>query len=237
MKSDNLKISARYSDGEYLSQNPDWHAADAPWKAENIHKIMHGNSLNPKTICEVGCGTGEILRRLSLKSQYAKTVFTGYEISDDAFELCRLRTAERLNFVKMDLFEDEKNYDVVFCIDVFEHVDDYMGFLRNLKNKGEIKVFHIPLDLSVSSLLRGRLIHARSSVGHLHYFTPETAIATLVDCGYQIIDTFYTPSFSIRREKGYIARLKSLPRWILFKISPGFASKLVGGVSLMVLAR
>ena len=63
MKKD-LKITSRYNDGGYLSENPDWHVGDSPWKAQQIHKIIDRNKLSPRTICEVGCGAGEILRQL-----------------------------------------------------------------------------------------------------------------------------------------------------------------------------
>ena len=78
------------------------------------------------------------------------------------------------------------------AIDVFEHVEDYFGFLRKLREKAEYKIFHIPLDLSVQTVLRSSpIIKGRKSVGHIHYFTKETALETLKDTGYEIIDYFY----------------------------------------------
>jgi hypothetical protein len=232
-----VKITSRYMDGDYLSKNSDWHVEDSPWKAVQIDKIISRNSLSPNTICEVGCGAGEILKQLSLMQQYNEVQFSGYEISDDAYELCKQRTSKRLTFYKKDLIEDEKSFDILLCIDVFEHVENYMGFIRGLKEKGKLKVFHIPLDLSVSTILRGRLMYGRDSIGHLHYFTPDTAIATLTDCGYEIIDTMYTPSFADLPSKSWKAKLIKLPRHILYKISPKLLSMLIGGVSLMVLAK
>ncbi|MDX9745689.1 MAG: hypothetical protein WCX84_00020 [Syntrophales bacterium] len=85
------------------------------------------------------------------------------------------------------------HFDIVMAIDVFEHVEDCFGFLRKLKEKAEYKIFHIPLDLSVQTVLRSfPIIHGRKSVGHIHYFTKETALETLKDTGYLIIDYFYT---------------------------------------------
>ena len=126
---------------------------------------------------------------------------------------------------------------MVLCIDVFEHVENYMGFARSLKEKAQFKIFHIPLDLSVSALLRGKIMDSRNSIGHLHYFTPDTAIATLVDCGYEIVDTMYTPSFAELSKESWKAKLIKLPRYILYKVSPKLLSTLIGGVSLMVLTK
>jgi hypothetical protein len=106
-----------------------------------------------------------------------------------------------------------------------------------LRSKAEYKIFHIPLDLSVSALLRNTLIKDRESLGHLHYFTPSTALATIRDCGYDVIDTMYTPSFADLPPKTFKARVAKFPRHILYKISPHLMSTLIGGSSLMVLTK
>ena len=234
---DNTNITSRYKDGNYLSKNEDWHVKDSPWKASQIDKIIQRNKLKLNTICEIGCGAGEILRQLSLKPNYKKNDFFGYEISDDAFKLCRSRESQNLHFFKEDLLEADKEFDVVLCIDVFEHVENYMGFVRSLHKKSEYKIFHIPLDLSVLALFRGSLMHHRESVGHLHHFTPDTALATLEDCGYEILDIMYTPSFSDLPSKSWKAKIIRLPRAILYKFSPKLMSLMIGGTSLMVLAK
>lgn len=232
-----LNILSRYNNGDYLHKNSDWHIADSPWKAQQIDKIIKRNRLNPKTICEVGCGAGETLKQLSFKSKYSEVDFIGYEISEDAFQLCRMKSSEHLTYIKKDFLEDDKNYEVILCIDVFEHVENYMGFLKSLRKKGKYKIFHIPLDLSVSSLIRSRLIDGRNSVGHLHYFTPDTANATLIDCGYEIVDIIYTPSFASNPAKTWKSRIINLLRHSLFKVSPKLLSTFIGGVSIMVLTK
>jgi hypothetical protein len=112
-----------------------------------------------------------------------------------------------------------------------------MGFLRKMRTKGRYKLFHIPLDLSVQVLFRNTpLQFARHSVGHIHYFTKDTALATLQDTGYQIVDYFYTagsldlPSCSLK------TTLARAPRKWLFSLYPDFAVRLLGGFSLLVLA-
>ena len=123
------------------------------------------------------------------------------------------------------------------AIDVFEHVEDYIGFLRNFRPKGRYKVFHIPLDLSVQFVLRGSsLLAGRKMVGHIHYFTKETALATLNDSGYQVIDYAYTNISLDFHRYGWKNRLMRLPRKILFAIHKDIAVKILGGFSLLVLA-
>ena len=45
-------------------------------------------------------------------------------------------------------------FDLLLMLDVFEHVEDYIGLLRAVRSKAKQKLFHIPLDLSVQSVLR-----------------------------------------------------------------------------------
>jgi hypothetical protein len=50
-----------YTQGEYFEKNQTWHIEDSPWKTEQLMKIIKRNQLQPTSICEVGCGAGEIL--------------------------------------------------------------------------------------------------------------------------------------------------------------------------------
>lgn len=224
-----------YSDGQYLENNLTWHAEDSPWKAAQIAKIIEKNQLSLSTICEIGCGAGEVLNQLSQK--YPAATFVGYEISPQAFDLCRKKEHARLTFHNENLFEVNKYFDCLLCIDVFEHVEDYMGFLKGLKKAADYKIFHIPLDLSVQSVLRSRpILNKRSTLGHLHYFTEETAIATLQDCGYRIIDVAYTASCFDLPSKTLRGRIVDSVRKLLFPISPRHLVRILGGCSLLVLA-
>jgi hypothetical protein len=227
-----------YTDGTYLASTSSWHEQDSPWKAQHIEAMLERNGLHPKTICEVGCGAGEILNWLSRELPGAES-FTGYEISPQALALCQPRATGRLTFRLGDLLsEDGEPYDVVMAIDVFEHVEDYLGFLRGLKTKGRYKIFHIPLDLSVQAVLRASpILKLRREVGHLHYFTKETALLTLEQAGYEVVDYFFTATAVELPDRGWKANLMKLPRRALFALSPDWAARLFGGYSLMVLAK
>jgi len=85
--------------------------------------------------------------------------------------------------------------------------------LRKLKEKAEYKIFHIPLDLSVQTVFRASpIVKVRASVGHIHYFTKETALETLKDTGYQIIDYVYTGGSLELPNRGWKANLLKVPR-------------------------
>jgi hypothetical protein len=144
-------IDNQYLDGTYLKNNSTWHIEDSPWKAGEIEKAMTKNNIKAKYIAEIGCGGGEILKQLSTK--YPEIHFTGYELSKDAFNFCLSRSSKNLKYFNMDIEDHDNVFDVLLCIDVFEHVEDYMGFLKKIRMKAEYKIFHIPLDISVVSII------------------------------------------------------------------------------------
>jgi hypothetical protein len=232
-----MSMNIIYEDGTYLANNPNWHEQDSPWKAKKIDTLLKKNNIFPSTVCEVGCGAGGILGWLSQHCG-GKTIFSGYEMSPYAFEICKEKTGPNLNYFHENLFEDTgAGFDVVMAIDVFEHVEDYFAFLRSLRGKGTYKVFHIPLDLSVQTVLRSSpIMKQRSLVGHIHYFTKETALAALKDTGYEIIDHFYTNNSELPN-RGWKTRVMKLPRKLLFSIDEDLTVRVLGGFSLMVLAK
>jgi len=230
-------VDGIYSDGGYLTRNPSWHVEDSPWKARQIERILRQNAIAPGTIAEVGCGAGEIL--VQLQKAFPNSDFCGFEVSPQAYSLCRERESASIHFHLKDLLEEKTaSFDLLLAIDVFEHIDDYLGFLKKVKNKARFKVFHIPLDLSLQTLFRvSPILKQRESVGHLHYFFKDTALATLKYCGYEVIDSFYTAAGIEGTNLSLGGRLLKLPRKIMFNINADIAVRVLGGYSLLVLAR
>jgi len=232
------RVEDIYKRGEYMSNNPTWHVEDSPWKAKQILKIIMSNDLHPNTICEIGCGAGEILRQMH--SVMGNDIsFVGYETAPAAFEMCLQRKTSRLDYRLGDLLEDSSAFfDIVMAVDVIEHVEDYFSFLRRLKQKAQYKILHIPLDLSAQVVLRvAPLKIKRKVVGHIHYFTKDIAVDMLSDVGYEVIEFFYTSSTFETRGGSAKSRLLSLPRRIGFKFCPDLTVRAIGGYSLMVLAK
>jgi cyclopropane fatty-acyl-phospholipid synthase-like methyltransferase len=226
-----------YKDGTYLAKNPTWDAEDSPWKAKHVFRIMKENNINPKTVCEVGCGAGEILRQLQANIS-DECEFWGYEISPQAFEICKGKVNEKLHFKLADIRDENVFFDLILLIDVIEHVEDYYNFLRDIKQKGGYKILHIPLDISVQSVLRGGpLIRTRESVGHIHIFTKEIILQVLRDLDYEVINWFYTaPTIDLPAKsiKSFIARI---PRRILFAMNKNMAVRIMGGYSMMIVTK
>lgn len=234
-------LAEMYTSGEYLEKWPTWHVEISPWSARQIYRMLTRNHLTPQSICEIGCGAGEILKQLqTLLPQECH--FWGYEISPQAFELAKSRENERLHFKLADIAQEpEALFDLMLVIDVLEHVEDCFTFLRSMKPQSPYKILHIPLDLSVRALMRGALPKVREEHGHIHYFTKELALQMVREVGYEVIDYFYTsPAIDLPIE-GELneckRRLMRLPRKVAFNLRADLAVTLLGGWSLMILAR
>jgi SAM-dependent methyltransferase len=225
-----------YKTGEYLNKNPTWHVEDSAWKMAQIMRMLDAHSLKPATVCEVGCGAGEILRCLQEKLP-PTTQFVGYEVSPQAFALAKTRENEKLRFYLGDVSQDTLYYDIMLIMDVIEHLEDYYSFLRIVRDRGQRLIAHIPLDMCVNHLLRAKpLADIRRAVGHIHYFTKESALATLQEAGFRTIDYRYTTwgiDFPPRSWRQKIARY---PRKLGYALSPDLTARILGGFSLLVLA-
>lgn len=226
-----------YLNGEYLARNPSWHLEESAWKTVQIRRMLEENQISPATVCDVGCGAGEVLRQLQ-KSLGSECKLYGYDISPQAIDLAKSGANERLHFCLADFCSlDGAWFDLVLALDVIEHVEDYQGFLRRLRTKAEYKIFHIPLDISVQTVLRKNgLLKRRQLYDHLHFFSKEMALQALRDAEYEVLDWFYTPR-AIELGDALGQRLLRLPRKLCFALHHELTVRILGGYSLLVLAR
>ena len=232
-----MQLEEMYTSGAYLEKNPTWHVEESPWKAGQILRMLKRTGLAPTSICDVGCGAGEVLAQLQ-QHMDATCTFWGYDISPQAIELSRPRANDRLQFVLADLTrEADVHFDLLLVLDVIEHLEDYFSFLRDIKPKADYTLIHLPLDLSVQSLLRpNALLGVRAAYGHIHYFTKGIALRMLRDLGYEVVDYFYAPR-SIGLANTLAKKVLIPPRVLLFNLRQDLAVRVLGGYSLMVLAR
>ncbi|HEX5958494.1 MAG TPA: class I SAM-dependent methyltransferase, partial [Hyphomicrobiaceae bacterium] len=95
-----------YETDRYADQNPSWHEEDAPWKAKHIENIIKKNVPSFQSICEVGCGTGEIL--LSLEKAFPQAHLYGYEVAPHAHQRAKLKETESVEFHFGDIVKEEQ---------------------------------------------------------------------------------------------------------------------------------
>ena len=224
-----------YNDNTYLNNNPNWHQEDAPFKAGKIIQLLNRNKIDFKSVCEIGCGSGEILVQLS-NGLPEGIQYTGVDISEAAIKIAKPKENDHIRFLQTDITNTSipVPYDLLLVIDVIEHIEDYFSFLKNIANKGKYTLLHIPLDMCVWSLFREKmLIESKERVGHIHNFTEEFVLSILTDYGYTIIDKIYTPP--LLKNGGVKQKIIHSIRRLLYAINPKFATKTIGGYSIMVL--
>ncbi len=220
---------------EYFKLKSDWDVGDSAWKAKFAYDLLVKNNIYPESIVEVGCGVGEVLLNIEKNFEDSSIKYSGYDIAIDAINIAKSKETENVKYYRDDLTKLDSFFDVLLMVDVFEHVPDYIGFIEKCAKRAKYKVYHIPLDIHISSLLRGKMIDARNEVGHLHYYTKETALATLVDTEQKIIDYCYTDGTMQTPKKSFKMKLANLARTAMYSVAPDLTVKLFGGYSLMVL--
>jgi len=227
-----------YTAGTYLQKNPLWHTEESAWKAENVMRMLNRQTIAPESICEVGCGAGEVLKQLQ-KRLTSDCDLLGCDISPQAIELCGSRANEKLHFLLGDVTKiADRFFDLILVLDVIEHLEDYFSFLRSIKERALYKIFQIPLDLSVQTVLRVTpLIRDRQRYGHIHYFNKETGLQLLIDLGYEIIDYFYTAVALDLPSTDFKNRVLRVPRRLLYSINRDMAVRLLGGYRLLILTK
>jgi len=225
-----------YNDQTYLASNPTWHEEDAGFKVDRIVKLLGRHPVPFKNVCEVGCGSGEILVQLRKRFPDVEN-WMGYDISADAIAIANSKASEKIKFELQDIALADKSvtYDLMLVIDVIEHLENYFSFLDSILERSRYFIFHIPLDMSVWSLMReGMLIESKNRVGHIHNFTEDFIKSILNDHGFTILDQAYTePVYKVNSFK---QQLVNTIRRILFRLNPRFCTKTMGGYSIMVLA-
>ena len=194
--------------------------------------------IQPETICELGCGAGDVLR--FLKASYPNSGLYGYDISPHAatFWINSQGEGDNIFFTLGDFHQiNTLSYDILMMLDVFEHVYNPFSFLEKTRKYAKKFIFHIPLDLSAFSVARKMpLLNAHRNVGHLHFYTKDLALEILRDAGYKIIDWRYTGASLNSSERSWKTKIASIPRRLLWRINRDMGVRLLGGETLLVLA-
>lgn len=241
-------IANLYTSEQYLKNNPDWHVGASPWKASNMLQAMQRNHLHPQSVCEIGCGAGEILK--ILQTQLGEgCVFRGYDIAPEALALAKTRENKSLHFYAGDVRDDHDYFcDLILIIDVLEHFENCFELLRDIKAKSTYKIFQLPLDASVMPILRNELAERRHTTGHLHFFSKDIALEVIQAAGYEILDCFYAIEpfrgagarslpFPLNLIRTIVRALQRLPLALLYALHKDFAARFFGDWKLIVVAR
>lgn len=125
--------------------------------------ITNGVDYQQKRVADVGCGTGALLNALRARSQTES--LTGFEYSENALNIARSQVSG-VEFCYFDVYEGTaRQFDVIFCIEVLEHLLHPDVALRN--------VISMLADSGVAlvTVPNGRI---DTFNGHINFWSPES---------------------------------------------------------------
>lgn len=143
------------------------------WKKKNkrytnthikiLNEIIYGN----KTVLDFGCGTGTLLSNIKTSNK------VGYDPSEEMIRIANQK------FPNIQWFSEIPNgvFDIVFSVDVIEHVNNLSNYLLELKKKLDKKgklylIFANPLWEPI--LLLMEKLKMKMKEGHHHRFFNRT---------------------------------------------------------------
>jgi SAM-dependent methyltransferase len=236
----------KYIDGEYAHYSPSWHKDDSKWKVEKMGKLADKTLLQSQfpnsqvlKVLDIGCGAGGVLGNFAhyLATLNYQVEATGIEPSPDAIEIARQDWPD-LRLMQLNIMDVHEHFDIGLLIDVVEHVENPWQFVREAAKRCTLLIFHLPLDDNFVTELASLYHYKAETMGHIHFFTRQKALWFLDSCGLEIWDHEFTQSFNVPSSLKISSKHKllALPRRLLATISPLVCSRLLGGMSLMVVA-
>lgn len=125
--------------------------------------VAHGVDYEQKRVADVGCGTGGLLKALQARDQAQS--LTGFEYSEKALDLARSQVPG-VEFCYFDIYEgSSRQFDVIFCIEVLEHLLHPDKALRNVTRM-----------LAGSGVALVTVPNGRTDTfeGHINFWSPES---------------------------------------------------------------
>ena len=230
-------IVPSYQSGDYYATHKD-PEQDSPFKAEAFLKVWRelsqDRAIDVRSYADVGCGGGGVAnlvgQRLRAEGAVLHTV-AGYDVSPHVLSL---RYAG-VRFHHQDFCSADAHYDLVTLFDVVEHVPDPVSFLKEVASRSKFIALHIPLDRSWVNCFFDRFRKRLTYPGHLVALDTPMALTLVAMAGITALDYSYTHGYSAPSGTMSWQQKLAFPfRAAIATVNPWIASRLIGGVSLMV---
>ena len=144
-----------------------------------IRRMLRG--LSYKSVLDVGCGEGTMIRELF--GDRDDLTIVGTDISSAALDMAR-RKNPGVEFRYLDLSDGPlpRRFDLVVCSEVIEHVADDVGAVRVLAN--------MTGRYLLLTTLGGRMRSHEPDIGHLRNYDPAELARTIESTGLRVVRSF-----------------------------------------------
>ena len=132
-----------------------------------------------KTVIEIGCGTGELSKKI--KDNFNHLSVVGTDLSISAINFANKNySKDNLNFICLDLLNEESsNFDISICSNVLEHFKNPFVLIDKMINKCKYVILLVPYN---QPCVDG--YDEEGGPGHVFCFTEDTFK------NYNVLDSF-----------------------------------------------
>jgi len=160
----------------FYDEKERFNISDSLMKADKIIDFLKRNKIVPKTIIELGCGVGLILREI-----YTYFNENNYGVGMDISRRAIVKAKDlnpTLNFIIADAtkvpFKD-LSFDLCLLVDIIEHIPDPQEILEEATRISRCVLLKVPLEynywrrfLNMTGIFTWE--DSRNTVGHLHWW-------------------------------------------------------------------
>lgn len=147
--------------------------------------------LEIQTIADIGCGEGSNL--FFLRSQFPQARLFGFDISKTAIEAAKPNV--NAEFALLDIQKEipAQKFDLVFCSDVIEHLEDDVTAIKNIKL--------ITNGYAMIATVQGHMRSNEQSIGHVRNYAYGELRQKIELAGFEVLQViewgypFYSPLF------------------------------------------
>lgn len=205
-----------------LEDEARWLEYGAEMKADSVETLLHRRGIHPRTLLELGSGTGAVIRacqRRGLAEDYSAV-----DASEEAVSWARERSPGvrcEVADITSPAFVRREPVDVVVLSHVLEHLEQPANFLRSLVDRMPFEwlIAEVPLEdlpaARLKNLIRDR---TKNTAGHVQFFTEKSFRGLLDSSGLEVVDARrYVPIFGKEMLDWQLERMALSPGWRLVK--------------------
>ncbi|MBC7784733.1 MAG: methyltransferase domain-containing protein [Burkholderiales bacterium] len=185
------KSSSRYVGDDYANRHPDWHVGDAPLKADDLvpATLAVARAVGKPVIsaADVGGGVGGVMKEIRdrLNSAMPQTTFKPviYEFASAAVAMGQSMFPD-IEFRQKLLDGTDGPHDVIYLVDVLEHLEDPWSLLRSCHSVAPYLIVRQPLLDNFARFHHNDYKIQRDDWGHIAFFNARSFNDMLAACGW-----------------------------------------------------